>query len=61
MTHTFELIVRGGTVVNHDGRGARDRAALPPYDGITVLGRCVIYKGEILEPAGGEPGRFCEA
>ena len=41
MTHTFELIVRGGTVVNHDGRGARDRAPLPPCDGITVLGRTV--------------------
>jgi len=34
---------------------------LPPYDGITVLGRRVMRKGEILEAAGGEPGRLCEA
>jgi hypothetical protein len=44
------------------------RPHCPPYDGITVLGwpvgtmiilsRHVMCKGEILEPAGGEPVRF---
>ena len=24
MTETFEIVIRGGTVVNHDGRGVRD-------------------------------------
>jgi hypothetical protein len=72
MTHTFEFDCQGrnGRQSRWDGC-ARDKgriAALQRHHGtgwpvgaMIILSRHVMCKGEILEPASGEPVRFCEA
>ena len=45
MTQTFDLVIRGGTVVNHDGRGAAD---------VGVRGGKIVAIGDLGQASAGE-------